>query len=181
MAINTTWTAPSSLDLAAGDTLTETIWDQLVSDLNFIGGANGSYSCRAYHDANQSINNATLTALSFNQERYDTDTMHSTSSNTSRITFTTAGKYHVEGNISYDANATGERFAGIRLGGTTYIARVHTPNNGAGSPTDVQVSAEYAFSAAEYVELIAYQVSTAALNVLTSANYSPEFMAHKIG
>ncbi len=38
MAISETWTDPDSLDRAAGDVLTETIYDGLVSDLAYLGG-----------------------------------------------------------------------------------------------------------------------------------------------
>jgi hypothetical protein len=50
-------------------------------------------SCRVYNSGNQTISNATWTDLTFDSELYDTDTMHDTSSNTNRITFTTAGVY----------------------------------------------------------------------------------------
>ena len=45
--------------------------------------------------------------------------MHSTVSNTGRITATTAGKYLIGGHIEFAANATGLRELYIRLNGTT--------------------------------------------------------------
>ena len=45
----------------------------------------------AYDASGLALANATTTLITFDSEIYDTDTMHSTSTNTSRCTFTTAG------------------------------------------------------------------------------------------
>ena len=45
MTINDTWTDPAeagALDLDTGETLTETVWDAVMSNLNFIGGSDGA-------------------------------------------------------------------------------------------------------------------------------------------
>ena len=45
MTINDTWTDPSeagSIDLDTGQTLTETVYDKIISNLNFLGGTDGS-------------------------------------------------------------------------------------------------------------------------------------------
>lgn len=52
-------------------------------------------SCSVSRTRNQTIATNTWTALAFNLEKHDTDTMHSVSVNSSRITFTTAGVYLV--------------------------------------------------------------------------------------
>lgn len=52
-------------------------------------------SCRVKNSGSQTITaSAAATAVTFDQEDYDTDTMHDTGANTSRITFNRAGKYH---------------------------------------------------------------------------------------
>ena len=48
---------------------------------------------RVYNTGNLTITNATETALTYNSEHFDTDTIHDTGSNTSRLTCKTAGKY----------------------------------------------------------------------------------------
>ena len=54
------------------------------------GGGGGSYvGCKAYNDGQQVISSATVTAVTFNSESWDTDGIHSTSSNTSRFTVPT--------------------------------------------------------------------------------------------
>src|SRR3990172_469536 len=128
---------------------------------------------RVFNSANESISNATLTAITFDSERYDTDNIHSTSSNTSRLTANHAGKYIISGGMAYASNSTGQRFIGVRLNGATYID-VHEVLNIGANNHSVSISTIYHLVINDYVELIAYQTSGGALNVLTSANDSPE-------
>ena len=51
-------------------------------------------------------------AVTFDTERFDTDTIHSTSTNTSRLTINTGGKYLIGGAVTFTANATGQRQLG---------------------------------------------------------------------
>ena len=53
--------------------------------------ATDSPSCRAYNNANISMTSGAATAVTLNSERFDNAAMHSTSSNTSRITVPTGG------------------------------------------------------------------------------------------
>ena len=48
---------------------------------------------RVHNSANISVSDSTWTSMTFDSERYDTDSIHSTASNTSRLTCVTAGKY----------------------------------------------------------------------------------------
>lgn len=135
-------------------------------------------SCRVYNNANISHSSSGSNQyLTFNTERFDTDTMHSTSVNTGRITFTTAGKYLVGGNITFAANSTGQRGVHVRLNGTTVIANYGCETVAGGLETPLFVVGYYAFSASDYIELGCLQNSGGALNVLASGNYSPEFWA----
>lgn len=143
-------------------------------------GSGFTQGCRIYNNANISIPDATFTQLTFNSERFDTDTMHSTVSNTGRITFTTAGKYIVVASVQWDSNATGQRVVGILLNGATIIAQ-ERDNAGAAINHDHAVATMYDFAATDYVEVRVFQNSTAALNVAVNANFSPEFMAWRIG
>lgn len=60
----------------------------------------------AYHNAAQTIANATDTYLVFNSERWDNASMHSTSSNTGRLVAPVAGKYLVTARILWAASNT---------------------------------------------------------------------------
>jgi len=65
------------------------------SDEPKAGDVGSDHSCRVTKSAGQSIPSATDTIVTFDTETYDTDSYHSTVSNTGRMTFTsaTAGKY----------------------------------------------------------------------------------------
>lgn len=162
-------------NFAAGAVLTEAQLDVLGNDIVFLANPP---KCRVYNSAPIShVASGTVQAVTFDSERYDTDTMHSTSVNTSRITFTTAGTFAVFGNLAFAANATGFRAIELRLNGTTYIASIVIPAVGGGIPTRLGVYTEYAFTAGQYVELIANQTSGGALNLEQSGNAYPEFGA----
>ena len=131
---------------------------------------------RCYNSALISVANSTGQALTFNSERFDTDTMHSTSVNTSRITFTTAGTYLVGGSLQWDTNTTGYRSVSLRLNGATPISNVSSATRADGF-LDQSISSLYAFAAADYLELVVIQTSGGALNVPAAGNNSPEFYA----
>lgn len=140
----------------------------------------GFIGCRVYNSADLSANTATDTAMTFNSERFDTDTMHSTSTNTGRITFTTAGYYMCGGQVNWENNATGYRRLRIRLNGATVLASVHALNIGGADALDQIVVTGYQFSASDYIELMGYQNSGATLTIDAQGNFSPEFWALKI-
>ena len=136
--------------------------------------------CRIYNSANINIGTSgTAQTLTFDSERFDYDGMHSTSSNTSRITFNTAGVYYFQGNITFALNTTGIRKGIVLLNGGTTIARTAGLAT-TGLSHDLQVAGVYAFSAGDYIELQAYQNSGGALDVSASLNFTPEFMALRI-
>ncbi len=148
-----------------------------------IGPLTAAYTegARAYHDAAQAITTVTATALSLNQERYDTDTMHDTVTNNSRMTIQTAGKYLLVGNVRWAANDTGYRQTYFYLNATTNIgaSRIQAVT---GTQITIQtISTIYDFSASDYIELYVIQNSGGNLNVDTNGNYTPEFMAQRIG
>lgn len=123
-------------------------------------------SCLAFNSGNQSIPNASETLITYDSELYDTDTIHSTSSNTGRLTAKTAGKYSISLNINFANNSTNIRFASIRLNGTTLIgaAASRAINDGA-FRSYLSVSAQYILAVNDYVDSTAYQDSGGALNI----------------
>lgn len=145
------------------------------------GAVLGGIRARAYNSTNISVVNAgSGTALTFDSERYDTNTIHSTSSNTGRLTCQTAGLYIITANIRFAANSTGARGLYIRLNGTTFIGDISIPTVPSPDNTDLTVTVQYELVANDYVEAVAYQSSGGALNVLASGNFSPEFMMTRI-
>jgi hypothetical protein len=154
-------------------------WRELFRRLASATSGGWDKAVRAYNSADISIANATLTALTFDSERYDTDSMHSTVSNTGRITFTTAGVYNLTFNGVFASNATGYRVASFRLNGTTYIG-YFSQMAVSGDSTYLNVTTQYKFAAGDYIEVVVYQTSGGALNIQVAANYSPEVSAAKV-
>lgn len=131
-------------------------------------------SARVYNNAAIKIANASNVALTFNSERWDTDAIHDTTTNTGRLTCKTAGIYNIYGSVQFAASATGYRYLLIRLNGSTFIAS-HGHTEVEAIVEDMSISTEYSLAVNDYVELMVHQNSGGALDVNASANYSPEF------
>lgn len=138
-------------------------------------------SCRVYRTTLQTLTTATDTVILLDAERYDTDNMHSTVSNTGRITFNTAGIYVVAAHLAYTGNATGVRVLTIRLNGATSLASYIGPPSAGGVDTCLSVSTVYKFAAADYIEMIGHQTSGANLDTRVALQNSQEFAATWIG
>lgn len=172
-----------TLDKTTGNTIDETMTDAWSSNLYHLGGTVGSIGARVFNSAAISVANATDTALTFNSEQYDNDpngAIHDTGSNTSRLTCRTAGFYLVGGCVEFAANATGFRQVSLRVNGATPIAIQTTLSLGGADATRLTVHAVYSFFATDYVELMAYQNSTGALNATAGGNYTPYFWIVKV-
>jgi hypothetical protein len=113
---------------------------------------------------NVNLTNSTWTPITFTSEEYDSNNMHSTSSNTSRITFQKAGTYNIESMVRFNGVSTaGQRDAKIvRNSPTTCtgdeIGYAITNAAGTGS-TLLPLSTTERFNAGDYIELCAYQSS----------------------
>lgn len=178
----TSSTRPTGNALYEGVRIYETDTDRILyyngSAWVIIGGTVVP-TCRVYNSANIShTTSGTAQALTFNSERYDVSSMHSTSSNTGRITIPTnwAGKYSVGASVGFASNATGYRQISIRLNGTTDIV-FHNTNAISGLVTRLSCSTIYEFAAGDYIEVFANQTSGGALDVLAQGNHTPEFYA----
>lgn len=136
---------------------------------------------RIYHDAAQTISNATFTVLSFNTERWDVGENHDTSTNNSRITVRRAGKYIVSASVLFDTNGTGERIIYILRDGTANIAQMRFGSGNGATYAGLTISSEINMTAGQYFTLTVYQSSGGNLNILASDNSSAfnhcEFMA----
>ena len=145
-------------------------------NLAFIGPKQPSV--RVYNSAVQSILNTTYTSITFDSERWNTDaagSMHSTLTNTSRLTCQSAGIYEIFAHAGFDANATGQRQATFLLNGTLYIGLVQEAPISGSFTFMVEISTQYQLAVSDYVELQLYQSSGGALNNVVAGNYVGEF------
>lgn len=143
----------------------------------------GGYTegCNVYHDANQTISNSTWTASAFNQEHYDTDTMHDTVTNNSRITIKTAGKYIIIAMGEFADNSTGFRSMYVRLNGSDVIALSRIKPIGAGVGNDAFcLAGEWDFAVNDYIEVMVLQSSGGNLTWQANATYQPQFIARRV-
>jgi len=139
-----------------------------LSHMEAIMFDNSAKACRATRTSNQTgiaINSDNL--ASWNGEDFDNDNMHDNSTNPSRITFTTAGKYMVLGNAI--TNVTNNLHIWIRLNGSTIISKHACQNT---DQSSLETSTIYNFSANDYVELIVRPVDgSGSGSLLTGAHF----------
>lgn len=144
--------------------------------------AAGFVGCILSKGGNQSISNATSTAIVWDTELEDTDGFHSTVTNTSRITIPSgkAGFYKITGQASFASNATGFRNAAIRKNGSDYfIFWVAPATNGDWSVGSVSNIIELAEN--DYIEMFVYQNSTASININGGTTYGASFAVQYLG
>ena len=159
----------------ANEIIDATDWNtDLTDSLAWLG--KDKPHCRVYNSANQSVATATFTTITHNSERFDVGGMHSTVTNTSRITIPTGGggRYLIGAGLFWAANATGQRAITILLNGTT---RIVYDNRAAVAAVESvhQVTTLYNLAAGDYIEMSVYQNSGGNLNATVAANYASEF------
>lgn len=119
----------------------------------------------------------TAAQVLWDSELFDTDSMHSTSVNTSRVTATTAGLYDVKTSCYWVANATGYRQIEIRknsagsAAGGTQIAQFRaatSPTSSAWVGGDVDVS----LLAGDYLECFVTQTSGGSLATVVGQSFT---------
>lgn len=130
-----------------------------------------SASAKVRKTTAQSINNSTATLLTWDSEDFDTDTIHDTSSNTSRLTATTAGKYLLIANIVFSSNNTGNRQILIYKNGSSTGDSLLWGNSGGGEDQTLFTSL-YDLSSSDYLECYVWQDSGTSINVTTSSSFS---------
>ncbi len=139
-----------------------------------------SIGARIYNSANINILNAAMTLLYFDSERYDTDNIHSTTTNTSRLTIQTAGKYLISGSVGFDANSNGYRWVRIQLNGAIPIADMITLP-ASNQWTVLTVATIYDLVVGDVLELVCYQNSGGSLLAPSNNATTPEFSIQKVG
>jgi hypothetical protein len=121
------WTTPNS-GRATGYVVTAANWnDAQANDQYLYDEINGTIRCKATANATQSVASGGV-ALLFPTEAWDDATpIHSTSSNTSRLTIAVAGKYEFAGFASLGVPTSGYQQIFItKNGGGPLVADVHS-------------------------------------------------------
>jgi hypothetical protein len=140
------------------------VWN---SDGDLIGKAlDFCYIQKNSAGSNQTISNNTETAITFDQEIADTNTMHDNSTNNSRITIKQAGRYHIVGNIRWESSSSSGYGRTLRItkNGTEIAAHVLIPSSTISSPSQ-NVDIYLNLSVNDYIELKVYQDSGGNLDI----------------
>jgi hypothetical protein len=174
------YTAPAAV--VSGATISKsTFGDVVIADLNFLANPP---ACRVYHNTTQSLTDITETTVAFNSERFDTDTMHDTVTNNSRITIKTAGIYEITANLEIAQSADYvAAYAYIRLNGATLIGIDGGPIASTSQGIRLNPKTLWKCAVNDYLEVRAYQDNTAnaARNIAASNVGQADFMAVWVG
>lgn len=130
---------------------------------------------RVFHNTTQTLTSGTLTTLAFNSERWDSDGIHDTATNNSRLTCKTVGLYRLFGHVEFAAVAGGYRTLNLVLNDATVIASARMESNGGSITTRLSVNTDYRLAVNDYVTLVAHQDSGASVDITASTQISPEF------
>ena len=91
-----------------------------------------------------------------------------------------AGRYLIVGQVAFVGNSTGQRFAQIRLNGTTYLGARNVVVSNSAYYTYVGVETINNLAYGDYIELMALQDSGASL-LLSPLTYTTFLAIQKIG
>jgi hypothetical protein len=138
--------------------------------------------CSLSKTGNQSINNLSITAITWDTELKDTDAFHDNSTNNSRITIPAGkgGLYLITGQVSYAANATGYRVGTIKKNGSDYFvfwnARATDGEWSVGSVSNI-----IELAATDYLEMFTYHNAGTAVNINGGNTYGANFGVQYLG
>lgn len=134
-------------DVRTGALAPSTWGDTVRGDLEFLIERP---MCDVFATAYRSITSGGSYPIAMSNYRYDTDGMHSNTTNNSRITIQTRGLYAIGGLIVYQSGAGGYRKLQFVYNGTT-TDEVQVIRGGAGFESTLWGTVLYPFEAGEYI------------------------------
>jgi hypothetical protein len=185
----------ATLLLAAGDYIELQVYQNSGSSIDIQATTNGAPHlsmtlvgsgktvtpyARAYNSVTQAIPGGTNTAIGFNSERADNDTMHDPTTNNTRMVAKTAGVYAISGHIGLSSPLTTGRFAiwlrkTFASGGNTIMAIGNIPANA----YEGSVATLDEMAVGDYYEVLVF--SAGAVTVDNGQSYNAEFAMVKVG
>lgn len=133
---------------------------------------------RTHLSAPQSLTNNVEVAISWNVEDFNTDFFHNNSTNPTRYTASLQGVYSFGAGLDFAANTAGTRYMYFKVNGATNMGLSQAPGN-VGQDTWLQLRDDIQLNAGDYVELLAFQNSGGALNIINGLG--TYMYAHYIG
>jgi hypothetical protein len=112
-------------------------------------------------NATQTIAATTVTKIAFaGTDDFDTNNLHSPSSNNTRVTIQKTGIYLICGSVQYNTNIGGYGEVGIAKNGSSTSPFLATMMGDSTTGNIIQVSTIALLAATDYIELYAYLVNS---------------------
>lgn len=153
--------------LTAGSNITFTTNASVIYINGTAGGSNSFCGASASRVTDFSVANTTWTAVEFNSEVYDTDSIHDNVTNPSRFTIPTGktGYWSFKGAVQWDVSTTGNRYLAVRVNNVQVGVAASGYNWIAASYYQPFYTVDFYATAGQYAELFVYQENGGALNI----------------
>ena|SRR5688572_21878863 len=115
-----------------------------------------------YNSGTQNVTNNTMTVLTANSENYDNDAMHSTVTNTSRLTVQTAGRWEFNAVVNFNGAGSGSpstRLLEFFVNGITSYGAGQYPDAGTAATSQIMGGRTLTLVVGDYVEVRVRQQS----------------------
>ena len=168
-------TVPVEITWTAGQIVTAAQLNSNLRDaINFIIGPP---LCICRQTLAQSIANTTWAGLTFDTEDINRDSMHSTVTNTSRLTAVTAGWYRLEASSGFVSNATGQRAFEWAVNTSRRSPASWINATAGGLATMSHWAVTLFLNVGDFVEALAWQNSGGALNTASGTAENQAYVA----
>ena len=137
-------------------------------------------ACRVTSTGSIQVPGTAEAGIAFDVQRFVTGAIHSTSANSSRISFGSTGLWEIGGSVQWHANIQGGPQLKVVLNDATAIAEVYGPVVLSKKQVQSVHALYHATDAADYVTLVVSQDSGSTTNIVKAGNTSPEFWAVKV-
>lgn len=117
--------------------------------------------------------------LTFDTERFDTDSYHDPATNPSRLTVPADGYYLIGAHVQWSSTVTGLRLLTLQIDGTTIIAKQGFGAAGTASRM-ISIQSMQFLSANSYVEVFARSTASS-IDITVQPEWSPDFWITKLG
>jgi hypothetical protein len=147
-----------------------------------LGASGGGYTqgARVFNNSTQSLAAATVVFSDYDTEDYDTDSIHSMVTNTTRLTCKTAGKYLIGGSGRIGGATAGTALTiRIRLNGALLVALDQRPAIGTNDYLSTSTVMDLAIN--DYLEMAFSAAAGAAMIIDSQAYYTPVLWIQRIG
>lgn len=140
-------------------------------DMTWVSLASAAVAAAAVSTGSTSLPNATQTAILFDTDTFDTDSIHSTSSNTERFVAPTNGKYAFVVKFQMHGGNSSNRYARIRMNGPAGSTYDYFRETSASPLITISLFAVVPMTAGEYLAAYAEQDSGSSVPVYEARGF----------